>query len=155
MPSEFDTLLGMTFKLANAAKKNGNMPFGALLANSDGEILLEAENTVCSNNDCTAHAELNLISDASRILSPEILQTSTLYASTEPCPMCAGALFWSGIPRLVYALGAERFFTYVDTPEFEFPHCRRILCNENKPIEVFGPLLEDEAIKVHHYYWTS
>ena len=153
MTIDTDTLLRKTFELADSAKKHGNMPFGALLANAVGEILLTAENTVNNRGDCTAHAELNLISIASRTLAPEIMHNCTLYASTEPCPMCAGALFLSGIPRLVYALGAPQFFAFANAPEFEFPACREILCVNNKSLQVIGPLLEGEAAKVHENYW--
>jgi len=91
-----------SINLSRLAVKHGNHPFGALLV-KDGEILLTAENSVESDHDCTCHAELNLISQATRQYSAESLAGCALYTSTEPCAMCAGAIFWAGIPLVVYA----------------------------------------------------
>lgn len=86
------------------SRENGNHPFGAVLVDAAGEVVLEAENTVLTQHDCTNHAELNLVRAASRRFDEATLGGCTLYASTEPCAMCAGAIYWSGIGRVVFAL---------------------------------------------------
>src|SRR5687768_14770951 len=94
--------------VARQAMTAGNAPFGAVLVAADGRLLLEAGNTVLTSGDATGHAELNLIREATQRLDPATLAGATLYASTEPCPMCAGAVFWSGIGRVVFGLSSAR-----------------------------------------------
>ena len=84
---------------------HGNHPFAAVLVDEDGRVLLQAENTVVTDRDGTGHAETNLVRLATQRFSPEELARCTIYASTEPCAMCAGAIHWSHIGRVVYALG--------------------------------------------------
>lgn len=153
-----EDLLRRTFEVALAARQNGNHPFGALLANPQGEILLEAENTVSTEHDLTGHAELNLVRAASGRLSVEAMQGLTMYASAEPCPMCAGAVHWSGVSRLVYGLPAVRLYelsagTLAEAP-IDVP-CRDILSRSKHEILVLGPALEQEAEKVHSGFWSS
>jgi len=94
--TEHETYIRQSYQLAKNARDNGNHPFGALLT-LGGEVVLTAENTVNTDKDITRHAELNLVSKASQELDTADLIQSVLYTSTEPCAMCAGAIFWSGI----------------------------------------------------------
>jgi tRNA(Arg) A34 adenosine deaminase TadA len=95
--NDFDlNLLRQAIDVARRARAHGNHPFGAVLADEQGKVLLEAENTVNTARDCTGHAELNLMRAASQSFAPEILAHCALYTSTEPCPMCSGAIFWGG-----------------------------------------------------------
>ncbi|MGI6322548.1 MAG: nucleoside deaminase [Bacteroidales bacterium] len=80
----------------------GNGPFGAVIA-KNGRIISEAVNSVVHLNDPTAHAEILAIRKASEILSTYDLSDCTLYTSCEPCPMCLGAVYWSGIKKVVYS----------------------------------------------------
>jgi tRNA(Arg) A34 adenosine deaminase TadA len=142
--------------VAAEAREHGNHPFGALLVDAGGQELLEAENTVNTDHDITGHAETNLIRKASAALSAEVLAGCTLYTSTEPCAMCAGAIFWSGVGRVVYAL-SERGLLELATPQsgwdfLNFP-CREIFAQGGHAIEVLGPFMEDEARQVHVDYW--
>src|SRR5690606_38467526 len=95
-------LLREAIALSKSAMDHGNEPFGAVLV-KDGEIVLRAENSVFSGHDMTNHAEMNLVKLAAQHFGAEALADCTLYSSTEPCAMCAGAIYWSGIGRLVYA----------------------------------------------------
>jgi len=147
-------LLLRAIALAASAREHGNHPFGALLADENGQILLEAENTVNTAHDATGHAETNLVRLASRQFSPEQLAKTTLYTSTEPCPMCAGAIFWSGIGRVVYALSEDGLYAMTgDSPEALKLPCREVFARGGRPVEVHGPLLEAEAAKVHAGFW--
>ena len=76
--------LSRAIEIARQAREAGNHPFGALLVDAGGDVVLEAENTVTTGNDCTNHAELNLVRAAGSRLDPESLAGCTLYASTEP-----------------------------------------------------------------------
>merc|ERR1712054_634034 len=123
-------------ELAASARAKGNHPFGALFVNEAGEIILEAENTVVTEKDCTGHAETNLVRNGSKQLEPEVLQKCTLYTSTEPCAMCSGALYWAGISRLVYGLPESELYKITGTNEenltLSLP-CREIFkCGQRK-----------------------
>lgn len=77
-------------------------PFGAVIV-KDGEIIAEACNTVTSDNDPTAHAEVNAIRKATAKLKNFQLDGCTIYSSCEPCPMCLGAIYWARPAALVFA----------------------------------------------------
>ena len=137
-------------QLSKQAVENGNEPFGALLV-EDGKVFLKAENTIFTDHDCTRHAELNLISLGSRIFSSKTIAECTLYTSTEPCAMCAGAIYWSGISKVVFACSDETLAKWAGK-DFLTP-CRDIFALGKRKIEVIGPLLEQEAEVHHQNYW--
>jgi len=148
--------LRTAIELAAHARSNGNHPFGSLLVDADGSVVLEAENTVLTENDCTAHAELNLVRAASRRFGPELLRRSTLYTSTEPCAMCAGAIFWAGVGRVVFALSSETLGTIVHDESGDWTlsvSCRDVFARGGRATDVSGPLLEAEGRVVHDGFW--
>jgi tRNA(Arg) A34 adenosine deaminase TadA len=149
-----EDLLRRAFELASRARTHGNHPFGAVLVNPDGTIALEAENTVVTDGDCTAHAEINLIRIASRTLGTAC-SGRAMFASAEPCPMCAGAAYWAGIGRIVYGLSAGRLksMTSQGRPSGIDLPCRDVLARGARRVVVIGPLLEDEAAEVHRGFW--
>ncbi len=136
------------------ARHNGNHPFGAVLVGPGGQTLLRAENTVVTGRDITGHAETNLVRLASAQLSPEELAACTMYASTEPCAMCAGAIHWAGIGRLVFGLSAASLREVVGprTDDLLLP-CREVFARSARPMSVVGPALEEEAHAVHVGFW--
>jgi tRNA(Arg) A34 adenosine deaminase TadA len=142
--------------VAQRSRARGNHPFGALLVDEHGHVLLEAENTVMTERDCTGHAETNLVRLASRQYSPEALEHCTLYTSTEPCAMCTGAIHWSHIGRLVYALSETQLYEMIgshhDNETMRLP-CREVLDRCERRVEVLGPALEAEARAVHQGFW--
>lgn len=156
-PSDLDeSLLRRTFELAADARRAGNHPFGALLADLDGAIVMEARNTVITNGDVTAHAELNLIAKASMELGTHALQELTLYASTEPCPMCAGSVYWGGVSQLVFGLSQQALYQLTaggDPAESFLLGCRQVLAAGGRRVEVVGPCLEEEAARPHAGFW--
>lgn len=141
--------------VARTARDNGNHPFGAVLVDEKGTILLQAENTVVTERDCTGHAETNLMRQVSKKYDSDFLASCTIYTSTEPCPMCAGAIFWANVRRVVYGLSEESLYEMVDkdAEEVLILPCRELFRKGRKPIEVIGPILEDEARKVHEGFW--
>ena len=144
-----EDLLRRAFALARRARAHGNPPFGALLVDASGNVVLEAENTVTSERDCTGHAETNLIREASRRFGA--LSPYTLYTSAEPCCMCTGAAFWSGLGRIVFGLSAVRLKALrrdAGLPMLELGS-RDVIARGNRDIKITGPLLEDEAASVY------
>jgi tRNA(Arg) A34 adenosine deaminase TadA len=140
--------------ISQQARDHGNHPFGALLVDAKGQELLEAENTVVTEQDITGHAETNLVRLASRQFAPEVLATCTLYSSAEPCPMCAGAIHWGNLGRLVYGVGGSRFYAlFGSDPNLLRLPCREVFARTLRPIEVIGPALEDEALAAHAGFW--
>ena len=135
--------------IAERAREHGSAPFGAVLVSSRGWILSEGENTQGATSDCTCHAETNLLHEATRRYSRRLLAHSTIYTSAEPCPMCAGAIFWSGIGRVVFGLSAEHLYALTEKKaEHLFEHCAEVLAKGTHRVEVYGPMLEDEAESV-------
>jgi tRNA(Arg) A34 adenosine deaminase TadA len=158
-PSERDAhFLRRSFEVARRAVTRGNHPFGAILVGRDGTVLVEAENGYMPSRDGTAHAERLLASHACTTLSPATLGGATLYSSAEPCAMCAGAIYWAGIGRLVYALSEHRLRAitgnHPENPTLDLP-CREVFASGQRSTEVVGPLLEDEAAALHDGIWTK
>jgi len=151
------TLLRASFDVARRAAEKGNHPFGAILADQEGQILLEAENTVVTEDDITGHAETNLVRMIRRESYETELSNFTMYASSEPCAMCAGAIYWGNIGRVVFGLSQERFYSIlggIREQEALVLHTRDVLDRGGRPIEVIGPALEDEAAQVHEGFWS-
>ncbi|MBD0371554.1 MAG: nucleoside deaminase [Pyrinomonadaceae bacterium] len=147
-----ERFLRHAIELSASARARGNHPFGALLS-IESEIVLTAENTVNTERNPTAHAETNLIQEAVRKLKPEELARATLYTSCEPCAMCTGAIYWSGVRRVVYALSSTDLARLAGG-DFLIP-CRELFARALQPVEVAGPLLTEEALKPHEGYWKN
>jgi tRNA(Arg) A34 adenosine deaminase TadA len=150
--------LRRSFDVARRAVSHGNHPFGAILVDQHRNVLLEAENGYMPRHDGTAHAERLLATQACITLGADVLQGATLYSSAEPCAMCAGAIYWAGIGRLVYGLSEHRLRAvtgnHPENPTLDLP-CRVVFASGQRPIEVIGPMLEDEAEAVHAGAWNQ
>ncbi len=154
---DLEGLLRRAIALSARAREHGNHPFGALLAAGDGRIALEAENTVVTDRDPTAHAETNLVRTAAQRFGPDGLGGTTLVTSCEPCAMCAGAIHWAGVRSVVFGL-AERSLLAMAGPDdpgnptLDLP-CRTVFAAGGAAVRVTGPLLEDEARVPHDGFW--
>ncbi|MCT4686131.1 nucleoside deaminase [Vallitalea sp.] len=89
--------------MAKEAREKGNEPFGAILV-KDNKIVMRASNQIFSGSDPTYHAEIGLIRDFCRTNNTSDLSEYTLYTSCEPCCMCAGAMVWSKLGKMVYSV---------------------------------------------------
>lgn len=150
--------LRRAIELAGEARQDGRHPFGALIVNRDGEIVVSARNNaVRPKGDPTQHAEMLACGEAARVLTELQLGECTLYTSTEPCAMCAGAIYWTGVGRVVYALAETGLLEFTgshkENPTLNLP-CREVFSHGQRKIEVIGPLLEDEAARVHEGFWN-
>ncbi|WP_315717785.1 MULTISPECIES: nucleoside deaminase [unclassified Bradyrhizobium] len=147
-----------SFAIARRATSNGNHPFGAVLIAADGRVLIEAENGYMPAHDATAHAERLVATQACISIAPEIRAAATLYSSAEPCAMCAGAIYWAGIGRVVYGLGERRLRgitgNHPENPTLDLP-CRDVFASGQRATEIVGPLLEEEAAALHDGVWDN
>ncbi|TXN31865.1 nucleoside deaminase [Lacisediminihabitans profunda] len=148
------THLDHAIDLAAESRARGDHPFGAILV-AEG-VVVEGWNTVLTENDPTGHAETNLVRRASARLTPAQLRSSTLYTSTEPCAMCAGAIYWAGVSRIVFALAESALAEFTsggDEPTLDLP-CREVFARGGRVIEVIGPIPSAHAAEVHAGFWS-
>jgi tRNA(Arg) A34 adenosine deaminase TadA len=156
---EDEKLLRLSFDVAKRAREFGDHPFGSILADADGNVLMEQGNGYSSEGgDRTAHAERILASRAAKKYSIEFLQGCTLYTSAEPCAMCSGAIYWAGIGRVVFgqtekALKAQTG-DHEENPTLDLP-CHIVFEAGQRPTEIVGPLLELEAAKLQDDFWKT
>ncbi len=147
-------------ELSINAQEKGNMPFGALLVNEDGEIILEQENIEVTDSICTGHAETQLMVKGSKKYDKDFLWNCTLYTIAEPCVMCSGAIYWGNVGRVVYGISERRLLSLTGSnelnPTFDLP-CREVFAKGQKDIEVIGPIseVEKEILVVHKNFWTN
>jgi len=157
-PLDHETFLRRSFAVAQRARARGNHPFGAILVSAAGEVLIEVENGFMPDRDMTGHAERLLATQASKQFDPKYLAACTLYSSAEPCAMCAGAIYWAGIGRVVYGLSERRLKTmtgnHAENPTLDLP-CRTVFAAGQRQVEVMGPMLEDEAAEIHSGAWDN
>ena len=158
-PGERDAhFLRRCFDVARRSMTNGNHPFGAILVDASGLVLIECENGYMPAQDGTAHAERLLATQACRTLPADVRAKATIYSSAEPCAMCSGAIYWAGIGRLAYGLSEHRLRdvtgNHPENPTLDLP-CRAVFATGQRPTEVVGPLLEDEAEALHEGVWKK
>lgn len=149
--------LRASIRMAEEARKRGVHPFAALVVDEAGELVAQTfNNSRLPAGDPTQHAELLAAAQAARKLSPAELGRCTLYTSAEPCCMCAGAIYWCGLGRVVYGLSEARLLLltgrHPENPTLSLP-CREVFAAGQRPVEVLGPLLEEEAAKPHLGFW--
>lgn len=134
------------------AKENANSinggPFGAVVV-KNGKIIGEGSNSVTTNNDPTAHAEIIAIREACKNLNSYQLDNCDIYASSEPCPMCLGAIYWARIKKIYYACSLEEaknhnfddIFIY---NEFAKPKEKRLIPSEQ--------IVQKEGMEIFEYW---
>ena len=141
---------------SHTGRDRGNRPFGAVVVSDQGVVLGEAWCNTTETGDCTGHAETNVVRQLSPRVDRDTLARATLYSSAEPCVMCAGAIFWSNIGRVVYGIDAVRlrFFRGERAEQRDAElSCRDVFAASPHPIECIGPALVDEASEVHVGFW--
>ena len=150
--------LRRAFEVARQAMEDGGHPFGALLVGPDGQVLMEQKNAFLPDHDMTGHAERVLMTRANTTYSPEVLAGCTMYPSAEPCAMCSGAVYWAGVGRVVYGASEKRLKdmtgNHPENPTLDLP-CRTVFESGQRSVEVIGPLLEEESIRVHEDFWKD
>lgn len=149
MPTtEIDTApMELAIAASASALEAGNMPFGAVLVDQDGQVLMVAQNNQNTQHDCTGHAELVLVRQASERLGPQSLRGNTVYASGEPCAMCCGALFWAGVGRVVFAATQDDIAQALGGPLLPISS-HTVLAQTQPAVQVDGPFMAQAAIAV-------
>lgn len=154
-PQDHD-FLTYVFSLAQRSRDAGHHPFAAIVVGADGRVIAEAMNA--SSLDRTAHAEMNALRQASQRHPPHELAGATLYSNAEPCAMCAGGAYWSGVGRVVYGMSETSLLALTGSdpknPTLSLP-CRQVFAAGQRPTEVIGPLREDEASVAHRDFWRK
>lgn len=150
--------LNRTVELSKMARENGNTPFGALLVDKDGNIVVEHENIEITESVCIGHAETMVMVESSKQFSKEFLWDCTLYSTAEPCAMCSGAIYWGNVGRVVYGITEKRLLEltgdHEQNPTFDLP-CRDVFSKGQKDITVIGPFpeIEEAVVEVHRGFW--
>ena len=112
----------MALKEAEAAQREGEIPIGAVIVCRD-RIIARAHNLTETLTDVTAHAEMQAITAAANLLGGKYLADCTLYVTVEPCVMCAGAIGWAQIGRVVYGTPDEKRGFQCYAPHALHPRC--------------------------------
>ena len=140
------------------ARARGNRQFGAVVVGAGGELLAEAYCNTTETGDCTGHAETNAVRQLSPRVGRDALAKATLYSSAEPCVMCAGAIYWANIGRVVYGIDAVRLRVFrgerLDQRDAEL-FCRDVFNSSPHPIDCVGPALIEESSTSHQGAWKS
>jgi tRNA(Arg) A34 adenosine deaminase TadA len=135
------------------AAQRGEYPYGAVIV-IRGRVVLSAYNTTNSTKDLALHAEMTVLRSLLRDFRQQEIQEATLYVSCEPCAMCSGAIYWSGISRVVYGCSTE-LDAQISCMPFAVP-CRSILSfDRGHPIDITGPFLQEEAANVLRAFWPQ
>lgn len=149
--------LRAAIEVSRKSRENGNHPFGSVLVNESGQIVLKSQNNYTI--DRLGHAETNLARTAAVQFEEDYLRRCTQYTSVEPCCMCAGAAYWAGLGAVVFGMTEARLGELTGShPEnltMDLP-CRTVFGAGRRPVEVRGPFpeLETEILKVHEGFWT-
>jgi tRNA(Arg) A34 adenosine deaminase TadA len=149
-------LLRLAIAESRKARETGVHPFAAILVGPDGDVLMTQHNAYEPDHDMTGHAERVLMTRASTTLPRDLLTECTIYTSAEPCAMCAGAIYWTGLKRVVYGMSEADLKAvtgnHPENPTLDLP-CRTVFAAGQRVIEVIGPMLEEEAARVHDGAW--
>ncbi|MDH1675586.1 nucleoside deaminase [Comamonas aquatica] len=150
------TYMRQAIALSRTARQRGNRPFGSVIVAPDGTVLGAGWNSNGESGDCTAHAEVQAIREACQRHDRTALEQATLYASGEPCVMCAGAIFWANIRRVVYGIDDQRLRVFrgerLDQRDVELS-CRDVFRAAPFAVDCTGPSLVDEASQPHVGAW--
>lgn len=153
---DHEALLRRAIEEARLARESGNHPFAALLVGPDGAVLMTQHNAYMPDRDMTGHAERVLMTRACASFAADVLKECTIYTSAEPCAMCAGAIYWTGLKRVVYGLSEAQLKeitgSHPENPTLDLP-CRIVFDAGQRQIEVIGPMLVEEATAVHAGAW--
>lgn len=157
MPMDDVALLRESLRVGIEARNAGNHPFGAVLADAQGNVLMTMGNAYLTDKG-PGHAETNLARAAARKYDDAFLNTCTLYSAFEPCSMCAGTIYWAGIGRLVFGVTEARLAEITgDNPEnlTMALSCRDVLAAGQRTVIVDGPFpdLEAEIVRSHDGFW--
>lgn len=132
-------------RLALAEAKQGDAPYGAVIV-KDNEVVAKGHNTVKSDSDPSAHAEINAIRSLTAKIKNPALEGYTLYTTGEPCPMCATACVWTGISEIVFGASIQDLIA-VNQSQVNIS-CEEIIAKGFRKITVKKGVLQQECIEL-------
>ncbi len=152
-------LLYETVRIAHEALERGCHPFGALLADKNGNILIEMGNR--KDDSPCLHAETQVMIEAGKKYSPEFLESCSLYTNFEPCAMCTGAVYWTNVGRIVFGLTESQLLEctkdHSENPTFDLP-CDEVLEHGQRHMIVCGPTTDEKLkqaiLEDHLNFWN-
>jgi tRNA(adenine34) deaminase len=133
----------MRIALEEALK--GDMPFGAVIV-KDNQVVARGHNTVRRDSDPSAHAEVNVIRNLTRQLKNPSLEGYTLYATGEPCPMCAATCVWAGISEIIFAASIQDLMD-AGVNQIEIS-CEEVIAKGFRKINLSKGLLREESVRL-------
>jgi len=134
---------------AKRAVQNGEVPVGACIVDSNGELLSVTSNLTVTNSDPTAHAEILALREAAGKIGNYRLVGATVYSTIEPCAMCAGALVNARVARLVFGAHDERF----GAVETHFGLCSSEILNHR--IEIVSGILAEQCRELMQQFFKA
>ena len=139
----------MQLALSEAKRSGDDVPVGAIIVNSDGEVIASGHNQKEAKHDASSHAEIEAIRAAGEILGDWRLEDCTLFVTLEPCVMCAGAIVAARISRVVFGAwdpkvgAAGSLYDILRDPRF------------GNPVEVVGGVIEQESSAILEDFFAS
>ena len=134
-------------KLALEEAKIGDAPYGAVIV-KDNQVIIKAHNTVQTDNDPTAHAELNAIRHLTTKIKNPSLEGYTLYTTCEPCPMCTTVCLWAGISEIIFGASIQDLIE-AGVSQINLPS-EEIIAKGFKKIKVTKGLLKEESLQLFY-----
>ena len=150
--------LRQAIELSKRARSGHNRPFGAVIISKEGQLLSEGFNNTAETGDITGHAETTAVRNLGAKYDRNTLEHATIYSSGEPCVMCAGSIFLSGVGRVVFGIDAVRLRVFrgqVATSKDVELSCRDIFKSSPHDIECIGPALVEESTEPHIGFWSA
>ena len=130
--------------------KKGDLPYGAVIV-KDNEIVMRGYNTAQTDNDVSAHAELNILRafTIKHGYSLDALSDYTLYTTCEPCPMCAAACVWAGVSTVVFGASVEQLSSLglEQIKSFNLP-CKTVIAKGFQDVGVVSGILAEECLEL-------
>ncbi len=154
MSSEHESFMALALEEARRGLQVGESPFGSVIVR-DGEVVGRGYNVVASSGDPTAHAEILTVRNAAANLQSPVLKGCTLYTSCDPCPMCAGAMLFARVDRLVIAANADFLARITGRPPRTYS-AERLAEMMSMNLEVIRGVLQDESENLlQEYTWPK
>lgn len=127
--------------------KKGDLPYGAVIV-KDNEIVIRSYNTAQTDNDVSAHGELNALKAFTKKYgySLDALEGYTLYTTCEPCPMCAAACVWAGVSQIVFGASTKQLLD-IGSKQIDIS-CETVVQKSFQEIEVVGGMMADECLEL-------
>ncbi|MDZ4871757.1 MAG: tRNA-specific adenosine deaminase [Chroococcidiopsis cubana SAG 39.79] len=132
-------------RLALAEAKQGDSPYGAVIV-KDNEVVAKGYNTVKRDCDPSAHAEMNVIRSLTAKIQTPSLEGYTIYATGEPCPMCASVCVWAGVSEIIIGASIQDLIS-VNQSQIDLA-CDEIIAKSFRNIKVTKGVLREECVKL-------